>query len=251
MIYFNGCSYTYGIGTGRHDSLQICKKYCYPTIVSKNLDKEVVNESEQASCNFNIFRKTTKYLSANNPEAVIVMWSDPLRFELFKPGLWNNSHFDCGINQITPQNTQNIKDYYVREALEGYFGFIANESKLALDTLTMMANLQQLCEARNIPILQLHYKSNLERYVRHSMGLDTKHRDNQLLLDHINYYIDYFDTKDHVYGYKPEDMTSFETLRKENNLPNSLFSMGHPGREAHQFMGDWVSNYLKENDFIS
>jgi hypothetical protein len=83
------------------------------------------------------------------------------------------------------------------------------------------------------------------------MGLDTKHRDNQLLLDHINYYIDYFDTKDHVYGYKPEDMTSFETLRKENNLPNSLFSMGHPGREAHQFMGDWVSNYLKENDFIS
>lgn len=251
MIYFNGCSYTYGIGTGRHDILEVCKKYCYPTIVSKELDKEIINEAEPASCNFNIYRKFVKYISNNTPELVVIMWSDALRSEVFKPELWDNSHFDCGINQITPQNTQNIKDYYLREALEGYYGFVMHEGKSALDTLTLMVSVQEMCEAKGIPVIQMQYKSNLERYCRHAMKLNTDVRDNKLLLDNIKYFIDYLDTKEHAYGYKEKDMHSFETIRKENHLPNSLFSLGHPGREAHEFMGKYLSNYIKENDLIS
>tara|TARA_R100001460_G_scaffold4800_1_gene13441 strand:- start:13305 stop:14063 length:759 start_codon:yes stop_codon:yes gene_type:complete len=252
MIYFNGCSYTYGIGTGKHDNLETCSKYCYPTIISQLLDKEIINEAEPASCNFNIYRKFIKYISAgNSPELVVIMWSDALRSEVFKPGLWDNSHFDNGINQITPQNTNNIKDYYLREAMEGYYGFIANESKGALDTLTLMAGVQSICEAKNIPVIQMQYKSNLERYVRHANMLDTNDRDNKLLLENINYYVKYFDERDHVHGYKEADMRSFETIRKENHLPNSLYSLGHPGREAHEFMGKYLSDYLKENDIIS
>jgi len=251
MIYFNGCSYTYGIGTGKHDTLEICSKYCYPTLVSKSLKQKHINEAEPASCNFNIFRKFTKYISSNKPDLVVIMWSDALRSEVFKPKLFDNSHFDSGINQITPQNTNNVRDYYLREALEGYYGFIVNEGKAALDTLTLMVSVQEICESKNIPVIQMQYKSNLERYVRHANLLDNSVRDNKLLIENINYFTDYLDTKEHVFGYKEGDMISFESLRKENHLPNSLYSLGHPGREAHVFMGEWLTNYIKENDIIS
>lgn len=251
MIYFNGCSYTYGVGTGKHDTLQICSKYCYPTIAAKTLKQKHINQAEPGSCNFNIFRKFTKYISANNPDLVVIMWSDALRTEVFKPNLFDNSHYDNGINQITPQNTNNIKDYYLREAMEGYYGFVINETKAALDTLTLMASVQQLCESKNISVIQLQYKSNLERYIRHANYLDTNIRDNKLLSDHVKYFSEYLDSKDHIFGHKEGDMISFESIRKENHLPNSLYSLGHPGREAHEFMGEWLSKYIKENDLIS
>lgn len=251
MIYFNGCSYTYGIGTGKHDTLQICSKYCYPSVAAKTLKQKHINEAEPASCNFNIFRKFTKYISANKPDLVVIMWSDALRTEVFRPNLWDNSNYDNGINQITPQNTNNIKDFYLREAVEGYYGFIVNESKAALDTLTLMVSVQEICDSKNIPVIQLQYKSNLERYIRHANFLDLDVRDNKLLVEQINYFSDYLDSKDHIFGHKIGDMISFESIRKENHLPNSLYSMGHPGREAHEFMGEWLSKYIKENDLIS
>jgi len=250
MIYFNGCSYTYGIGTDTHDTVEGCLKYCYPTIAGNLLGKEVVNQSEPASSNQRIHRSTVRYLAENTPEAVCIMWSDALRMEVFKPGLFKRG-FDSGISQITPQNTNSIKDFYLREAIEGYYGFVLSQAKAALDTLVYMASIQELCEAKGIPLVQMQYKPNLERYIRHLLDTKSDTREDKLLVEQINFYINYFDKRDHTYGYKKGDMLSFETLRKDNHLPNSLYSLGHPGREAHEFMGKWFSDYLKEHDLIS
>ena len=80
MIYVNGCSYTFGIGTAPHgDNPTNCLQNAWPSQLSEMLGQEVINQALPGSCNERIFRDTIDYLSTNDPDMVIVMWSDPGR----------------------------------------------------------------------------------------------------------------------------------------------------------------------------
>lgn len=250
MIYVNGCSYTFGIGTAPHgDSPTNCLQNAWPSQLSEMLGQEVINQALPGSCNERIFRDTIDYLSTNDPDMVIIMWSDPGRVEHYMPkeGDWYREIFD--LFQITPQAVTNVNDYFKREALESYFSFLHHDAKRCLDTLSYMNAIQMICKARNIPYISHCYKSNIERQCRHTLKHIQDNKDPSVIkvadkiislrasLDDLNYGVN--------------NVISFNSLVVENYLPFSEYSLGHPSYEAHTFMANWFKELIEEHDLIS
>jgi hypothetical protein len=250
MIYVNGCSYTFGIGTVPHgDNPTDCLRNSWPAQLSEMLDKEVINEALPGSCNERIFRDTVNYLSSNEPELVICMWSDPGRVEGYYPnqGDWYRDIFD--LFQITPQAVTGITDFFLREALESYYSFIHTDVKRCLDTLSYMNALQLICKGKNIPYISHCYKSNIERQCRHTLKIlesaPTKSQMN--VKDKIISMRESLDD----YNFGVNNVISFNNLVLDNYLPFSEYSLGHPGYEAHTFMANWFKEFIEEHDLIS
>jgi|TARA_B110000914_G_C15390518_1_gene412235 hypothetical protein len=248
MIYVNGCSYTFGIGTVPHgDAPEPCLKNSWPSQLGDMLDTEVVNEALPGSCNDRIYRDTINYLSNNNPDLVIVMWSDPGRMEAFIPkeGDWYKEIFD--LYQITPQSVNSISSYFHREALESWYSFLHTDEKANLNTLTHMNAIQMICKARGIPYISHCYKSNIERQVRHCLSrlenttdvtevnIVSKLKSLTASLDELNYGVN--------------NTESFNQYVVDNYLTFSEYSLGHPSYESHTFMANWFKELIEKNDF--
>lgn len=250
MIYVNGCSYTFGIGTMPHDTPDACLSNAWPAHLSELLNKEIINEALPGSCNTRIFRDTIIQLSKETPELVIVMWSDAARTEIFKhnEGDWYREIFD--LYQVTPQGVSGIKDYFHREALESYYSFIHTDAKSIIDTLTMMLAVKELCAARGIPYIAHVYKSNLERKIRHTI-LNLESSKDATVVNTLNKLISLVAELEGKYIYGVNSDMSFDKLCVDNHLPYSEYSMGHPGREGHIMMADWFKEVIEENDLVS
>jgi hypothetical protein len=247
MIYVNGCSYTFGIGCAPHgDEPAACKRNSWPTKLSNLTGTQVLNEALPGSSNARIFRDTIDYLSDNNPDLVIIMWSDPGRIEGFMPkeSDWFAEIFD--LHQITPQAVQNIDSYFHREALESYYSFLHTDTKACLDTLSYMNAIQQICKAKNIPYISHCYKSNIERQTRHTLSiLKDKEEPNivktRLKIKRLKASLDDF-------NFGVNNVISFNSLVVENYLPFSEWSLGHPGIEAHEFMAQWFKDFMDKHE---
>jgi hypothetical protein len=227
MIYNNGCSFTYGIGLCPYDEAQNSMQKAWPALLAEKLNIEHINEAVPGSSNTRIFRDTIKYLTTNSPDLVIVMWSDPSRTEFFRPG--EGELGDIGMCQVTPQNTQNIKSFYHREAFESYYSFIHSMEASTLQTLTLQAGVYELCKARNIPLIQFQYKNNIARYTNSVIEeLDQHKRDITVkkYLDDLNTLRDYLDEGPFNFGLKDESYGSFDSLVEDYAMAE--YSMGHP-----------------------
>lgn len=251
MIYTNGCSYTFGIGCSQHDSAENCKKYCWPTKLSELLDDKVINEAIPGSSNLRIARDSLTALAKDDFKIAVIMWSDIHRTELFRPG--EGEYRQISMAQITPQNVNNIKSFYHKEAFEGYYGFINSEERALLESLTLMLGVNAMAKAKNIPLINLHFKRNFNRYFRHVLMRAEKMKDetHKTFIGDVNKLKDaILETNNHFFGFDSE-YGSFEWLFKKNDLPYSKYSLGHPGREAHEEMAKWIYNYIIENDLVS
>ena len=249
MIYCNGCSYTYGIGTSPHDEKANCLVNAWPQKLSELLDTKVVNEAIPGSSNIRIFRDTVKFLHYNNPEAVIVMWSDAPRSEFFRPGEGELS--EIGMAQVTPQNVNSIKSFYHREAFESYYSFLHSEEKAVMESLSLMLAIKQICEAKNIPYISYNFKSNLwrslERIPRH-LEPNKNERPVMNLIADLNMLKGALKSPT-IFGVN--DDISFGSICEKEHLAFSEYSLGHPGKEAHMRMAEIVKEVMEENGFLS
>lgn len=249
MIYCNGCSYTFGIGTTPHDNKESCLKHAWPTVLSKLLDKEVENQAKPGSSNIRILRDTLTFLHYNTPELVIIMWSDAPRTEFFRPGEGELS--SIGMAQVTPQNVNSIKSYYHREAFESYYSFIHSEERAVMETLSYMMAIKQICEAKNIPYISYTFKSNLwrslERVPRH-LKIHAADKPVASLLADIGMMKSALKSKT-IFGIN--DSISFAQICEDEHLAFSEYSLGHPGKEAHLRMAEIIKEVIEENGYIS
>jgi hypothetical protein len=250
MIYVNGCSYTFGIGTAPHgDCPETCLQNSWPAQLGEMIDQEIINQALPGSCNERIFRDTINYLSTNDPSMVIVMWSDPGRLEAYMPkeGDWYREIFD--LFQITPQAVTNINDYFKREALESYFSFLHTDAKRCLDTLSYMNAIQMICKAKGITYISHCYKSNIERQCRHAL----KHMESSqdISVNNVSEKIKSLRASLDDLNFGVNNTTSFNQLVVDNYLPFSEYSLGHPSYEAHTFMANWFKELIEKHDLIS
>ena len=249
MIYCNGCSYTYGIGTSPHDEKELCLKNAWPQKLSELLDTTVVNEAIPGSSNIRIFRDTVRFLHYNKPDLVIVMWSDAPRTEFFRPG--EGELQSIGMAQVTPQNVNSIKSFYHREAYESYYSFIHSEEKAIMESLSYMVAIKQICEARNIPYISYNFKSNLwrslERIPRH-LAPNKKDIPVATLLADLNMLVGALKSPI-IFGVT--DDISFASICEKEHLAFSEYSLGHPGIEAHKRMAEIIKEVMEKNGILS
>lgn len=247
-ILVNGCSYTYGIGVTEDFGAPERKDLCWAGVLGKKLDADVINLAQPGSSNARILRSTLAHLEKEQPNLVIVMWSDAARLEFFRP---QDTEYDWqSMVQVTPQGVEMIKSWYHREAMQNYFAFLHSKEKAVQDHLTAMIAVKYACEALSIPCIQFQYKTNTYRSID---LIDNEYKKNKevatikQMLDDLNLLRETL-KGEHIFGI--EEKISFNDLREEAGYPDSPWSGGHPGVDAHSFMADYFYDYIRQHDLI-
>lgn len=247
-LYVNGCSYTFGIGL----EVEKIPDSRWSSLLANKLNFAEQNSAWPGSSNFRISRQTfTDILPmVNKPALAVIMWSDPVRQEFFRPQQNENKWQDLA--QITPQSVGSIRSYYHKEAFESFFAFISTEERALVHTLHHMLSVQTLFSFLNIPAIHFHYKSNFNSHYTNvlSKAKESKAWPYRNLLDHINSATDeLLKLNRHTFGFK--DSTSFANLTKTNRIPTSNISLGHPSDAGYKMMADWFYNYIVSNNDLS
>lgn len=258
-IYTNGCSFTFGIGISRQpytlisedaDNKEVVEKR-WSTLVANHLGMDVINDGVPGSCNERIFRTTYARILTEEvkPKLAVIMWSDPPRTEMFRP---QDTEFDgMDLAQINPQSIGKLSTKEHLEAFQMYYAFVHSGERALLHTMGYMVALKHLFETYDIPFIMLHYKSNFYHEYTNTLkkwqdranesGKISSYmtRVNQLksLLEHP-----------HIFGF--DSTMSFDTLLRDNNIPFSIYSGGHPDEYGHKAMGDWLNEYIDSNNVI-
>lgn len=250
-IFFNGCSYTYGIGASEVrseiDDLRYSRWLC------NAMGMEDVNIAKQGSCNDRIARTTYAHLLDPNtvkPKLGIIMWSDPHRTEIENISEFVNSGVD--LRQVTPQGVGEIQSQALREGLKYYFSFIATRRRQLLYTIHHMVSIQNLFDSLNIPLIQFHYKSTINRLYRHSM-LDVDHYEDvpcvSLQGSYIINSLKYLERNEHCFGFSRN--LSFDDLIQKEEIPHSTICLGHPSVDAYKMMAEWFHDYIDTTKIIT
>lgn len=247
--YFNGCSFTYGIGIRPWPPSEEMFNLRWSSLVSNHYGVKSYNNSAPGSCNERIFRTTyDDILSCDNkPKMAVIMWSDPPRTELFRPQ--ENELASLDLAQINPQSINGVKSREHVEALQMYYAFIHSEERALIRTLSYMVSLKFLFDSLQIPFIMLHYKSNFYRSYRRIIDKWSKQADEDAK---VGSYLNSVKRKvnllqgGHIFGL--EDGFSFDSLLAESNIPLSVYSGGHPDERGHRAMSEWLINYIDSNN---
>ena len=103
-LYTIGDSWTYG------DELKNPKKECWPSVLSRELDCELINQAGPGGPNDWMFRKTIEWVSCQenlDDTILIVAWSEPNRreenykFMLYESKLWRKVMKDLYNNELS------------------------------------------------------------------------------------------------------------------------------------------------------
>lgn len=248
-IYVNGCSYTYGIGIDTRDIPALR----WPTLLGKELGLEVLNDACPGSSNMRIARTTFNNVLNQElkPKLAIIMWSDCPRQEYWRPQEIEYDFED--MVQVTPQGVGAIKSYYHRDAFESFFSFINSEERGLVHTLYNMMSIQTLFDSIGVPVVQLHYKPNTNRYYRHFLKrYEDSHLDDKAC-NNIKAFIEssirFLEKNPHTFGFSKS--YSFQQLCDDKKLEYSKISLGHPSEKGHREMANWIVEYLRNNDDLN
>tara|TARA_R110000772_G_scaffold107704_1_gene210290 strand:- start:11073 stop:11837 length:765 start_codon:yes stop_codon:yes gene_type:complete len=248
-IFFNGCSYTVGIGAS--EALPDMYDLRYSKLLCDRLGAEEDNIAVQGSCNNRIARSTFNHLldPANRCDLAIVMWSDPSRTEID-----HGSSDKDPLSQITPQGIDKFKrgSSGIEEALEFYYGFLVSPGRQIHQTLQDMISVEVLCKYLEIPIIHMHYKENTNRLCRHAL-LDTERMRSakraELMRNYIHSTVDKLEKNPHCFGFSKN--LSFNTLIRERGFKGSLYCGGHPSAESYKMMADWFYDYITKEELFT
>jgi len=247
-IFFNGCSYTYGIGVADFTDVYGIQNNRYSKLVANHFNMIDDNAAQPGSCNQRIARNTFTQCTPDETSLAIIMWSDPPRTEIFRPQE-NEYHFQ-DLAQITPQGANGTQSYEHREALLHYFTYIHSEERALIHTLYNMMSVEAYFREKNIPVMHLHYKGNFNRVLRHVLQRceDFSNNDESINLKReIENSINYLSTNKFLTGVN--DNINFNDMVK--HIPYSTISLGHPDKEGHKLYSEWLINYIEESNVIS
>lgn len=247
MIYFNGCSFTYGYELkdifGTRFSKLVSDKYRLPEW----------NNSKVGSANDRIWRTTTTDMLLKKPKLAVIMWSGPNRMEFFhyargkwgwKNSTWKKYAVDrdtmrvntaCNISKSVDQSVQHYK------LLNGYQKEVRNVPWNLRYTLQYMISTKYFLEALDIPYLFYTFSST--QFVKFLDILDWETWE-CTSVDQISIEL----SKAQVIKELPCILEpGFYDLCKQNDLP--IGEKDHPLEEAHEFMADKIIKDIKKNGF--
>lgn len=247
FIFFSGCSYTYGVGI----QLNEAPLKRYSKLVCDKLGVAEINDAWPGSCNQRIMRHTLTHLLTHHnkneiPKCVIIMWSDAARVEYFRPQEIEFKDYQ-DLVQVTPQGVGMTRSYFHRDALENYFGFLSSDVLGVTHTLSYMVAVQAVCNFMNIPLIQMQYKSHFRRKLVNVLNSEQTPQNNK---DFINRNLDLLKNgSSFLVGI--DDDFSFGKFIKDNKLPESTLSLGHPSDVCHAEFAKWLLNYIESNDVFT
>ena len=154
-----GCSFVWGDElVGFQENPPSHFQNTFGSILARKLGMEHENLAMCGNGNAKIFRDLMLYLSDNQPDALVIVWSAWKRIELFE-SKYKNAERDMKIqreqnmSQFSPVRYQ----YLNKENMDvaGMWGTLVNNNQTGIiQTLSYMSAIQQLCDARGIKIVQ-------------------------------------------------------------------------------------------------
>ena len=202
-----GCSFTWGL------ELENPSVESWPGQLSQILPATVENHGQCAASNRAIARKLMLHLLDHRPDAVVVMWTYPGRYEFV---IDNNNFVSTHCDSTMSLSGHDIPVYF-EQFREYFFKYIASTNSAELyDTFNAIHQSQMLLEQQDIPyVFCLVNQINLP---------DLCHPDVA-----------------HLYSYiKP--MTMFDGQDAETYARSiNDWGISHPGAQAHQDIANYLS----------
>lgn len=245
MIYFNGCSFTYGY------ELKDIYGSRFSKLVSNNFKEEEWNNAKVGSSNARIWRTTMTDVILKKPKLVVLMWSGPNREEYFhyargkwgwKNATWrkygvNSSNYqamdDCGVSKSVDQS----KLHY--DSMNNYMKHVRNVPWNLRYTLQYMLSVKYFLKAMDVPYLFYTFSST--QYVKFLDLLDWETWD-CTSADSISIEL----SKDQILKELPFIAEpGFYDYCKLNNL--KIGKKDHPLEEAHEWMAEKIIKDIKKN----
>lgn len=246
MIYFNGCSFTYGYELKKLEDR-------FSTVLCNKLGVEEWNVGKIGSSNARIWRTTMTDIMLQKPKLVILMWSGPNREEYlhfargkwgWKNATWKQYAVDSENMKVLPtcnvsRNVdQSEADYHY---LNGYMKVLRNTLWNMRYTIHYMLSIKYFLKTMNIPHLDYTFSST--QYLRGLEMLDTETWD-CTSIDAVSIEM----SRSQVLKELPFIANpGFYDLCKLNNLP--IGEKDHPLEEAHAWMAEKIIKDIKKKKY--
>lgn len=238
-IYFNGCSFMYGIGTSDRQS-EIFKSRC-SKLISESMQVSEINNAKPGSCNARIFRSTLLDLETISPKLAFIVWSDPLRteFELtFDDDRTRreNDKYGFDIPQLRANGSQVLNRNH-KKYMEIYWGNLESYDRAFLNTLTYMATVSKFSKLYNIPIVQMSYLP----YGYRNIDQAIQNHPNSNYSESMNSLKRIIQADTNIYGVFDRISYNFGEIGGLHNVPEND---RHPNSAAHLNIAKWfLENY--------
>ena len=144
-IYFDGCSFTEGIGYLGDDY----KNLRWSKLLCDKLGAEEYNISESGSCNRRLLRNLANDHCNKDYDLMIIQLSYPNRTEY-----WNGSCFQQVNNQVMKSIKKTTGDP-VSMAFQMYYRHVYEVEYGLTDELMVFNSIKHICEAKKLPLLTL------------------------------------------------------------------------------------------------
>jgi hypothetical protein len=137
-----GCSFTWGM------ELDNPQTQSWPFKLADQLSATVENHGQCAAGNRAIARKLMIHLLDHTPDAVVIMWTYPARYEFV---IDNNNFVSTHCDSAISLSNQGVPSYF-EKFREYFFKYVAGTNSAELyDTFNAIHQSQLLLEQRNIP----------------------------------------------------------------------------------------------------
>lgn len=243
VIYFNGCSFTYGIGIDELESE--CITLRFSKTLADRLGYVELNKSVPGSCNQRIARRTTLDLLKHKPKFAIIVWSDPARFE-FIDASHSNYKWEEDAEQVRPTSVY----AYPRRKTDGflqYYKHVASPQRDTLYTLQNMIAVKNVAELVGTKCIQMQFRS--EMYASISRCFKSS---NTNFIDTVFDSLDILSNDDLIIGLR--DDTSFFKIcgayEDKSVLSKFKNQEGHPNKESHDRYADWLYDFMKDKNLV-
>lgn len=248
----NGCSFTYGTGIGPYPLTDEDIKSRWSSLVAEEFNLVDYNIGVPGSCNQRIFRTTFYHILAQKkmPKLAIIMLSDPIRTEVFRPQSAEFSNYDMA--QVNYSSIGRFEGG-LQDALVEYFSYIQTGERSLVHTMSYMLSLKYLFESKGIPYIITHYKNLFYNEVNRAVkywGTEFNGTPPRMF-DTLNHLINELSSAPHIKGFNED--TSFTTIinDKMGSSGFSIYSGGHPNADGHKLMSEWLIEYIRQNEISS
>ena len=234
ILYVNGCSYAYGQGVNREES--ICIRDRFSKTLSDHFDLKEVNKALPGSCNQRIARRSLVDLIQHKPKLAIIIWSDPSRTEFKDADMFNRFKkypFELGQAKVS-----SLK--YSPKAVSVYYDRLRTPEQDTLNTLQNMLSVKMTAESMSIPCIQLHFRESFTGELNYSIKNGNKN-----CRDTISEYLSILSCDELVYGIPGREMSSFEMLGG-----GYLDETGHPNKASHDNVSKWITSLIEEKGLL-
>ena len=240
ILYVNGCSFAYGMGVDIQQSETIKKRFS--ATLSTRLGYEDLNKSIPGSCNARIGRRTALDLYKYKPDIAIIIWSDPARFEFVEVARSKLYKYNEDAEQVRPLSIHGYPRPR-RHAFLGYYEHISSSHRDVYYTLQEMLTVKVVADSLGINCVQIPFKDTFHREL-----MKVSKSTNVDYLASLNEYIEILSEDKFIFGI--HDNISFDSISGCDVNPNMLSAIpdqgGHPNKESHDIMADWLYNIIQK-----